>query len=206
MLIFILRKVIKEENYSIQAKNLMEYLVADYASSLEDFHQDGFYLHEIKKIRININNRIRKISDLSEIKNKYEDSFYQIIVFNTEYNNLITEELDILKLSYEVQGQLIFVKKKELTFNQLMAVVDEIEKHQNKTLTRCSKAKLEPILRARNAVENDFIDQVISRQTSNRCQEFFEEAEKKIESLTQIKIKKILGDDKYKKYSYQSGK
>ena len=195
MLIFILRKVIKEENYSIQAKNLMEYLVADYASSLEDFHQDGFYLHEIKKI-----------SDLSEIKNKYEDSFYQIIVFNTEYNNLITQELDILKLSYEVQGQLIFVKKKELTFNQLMAVVDENEKHQNKTLTRCSKAKLEPILRARNAVENDFIDQVISRQTSNRCQEFFEEAEKKIESLTQIKIKKILGDDKYKKYSYQSGK
>ena len=54
-----------------------------------------------------------------------------------------------------------------------MAVVDEIEKHQNKTLTRCSKAKLEPILRARNAVENDFIDQVISRQTSNRCQEVF---------------------------------
>ena len=76
-----------------------------------------------------------------------------------------------------------------------MAVVDEIEKHQNKTLTRCSKAKLEPILRARNAVENDFIDQVISRQTSNRCQEFFEKAEKKIESLTQIKIKKILGDE-----------
>ena len=206
MLIFILKKVIKEENYSIQAKNLMEYLVADYASSLEDFHQDVFYLHEIKKIRININNRIRKISDLSEIKNKYEDSFYQIIVFNTEYNNLITEELDILKLSYEVQGQLIFVKKKELTFNQLMAVVDEIEKYQNKTLTRCSKAKLEPILRARNAVENDFIDQVISRETSNRCQEFFEEAEKKIESLTQIKIKKILGDDKYEKYSFQSGK
>ena len=87
-----------------------------------------------------------------------------------------------------------------------MAVVDEIEKHQNKTLTRCSKAKLEPILRARNAVENDFIDQVISRQTSNRCQEFFEEAEKKIEGLTQTKIKKILGDDKYKKYSYQVGK
>ena len=206
MLIFILKKVIKEENYSIQAKNLMEYLVADYASSLEDFHQDVFYLHEIKKIRININNRIRKISDLSEIKNKYEDSFYQIIVFNTEYNNLITEELDILKLSYEVQGQLIFVKKKELTFNQLMAVVDEIEKYQNKTLTKCSRAKLEPILRARNAVENDFIDQVISRETSNRCQEFFEEAEKKIESLTQIKIKKILGDDKYEKYSFQSGK
>ena len=206
MLIFILRKVIKEENYSIQAKNLMEYLVADYASSLEDFHQDLFYLHEIKKIRININNRIRKISDLSEIKNKYEDNFYQIIVFNTEYNNLITEELKALKLSYKIQGQLIFVQKKELTFNQLMAIVDDIEKHQNKTLTKCSKAKLEPILRARNAVENDFIDQIISRQTSNKCQEFFEEAEKKIENLTQMKIQNLLGPNYYKKYNFMSGK
>ena len=96
--------MIKEENYSIQAKNLMEYLVADYASSLEDFHQDGYYLHEIKKIRININNRIRKISDLSEIKNKYEDSFYEIIVFNTEYNNLITQELDILNFLMRFKG------------------------------------------------------------------------------------------------------
>ncbi len=48
MLFFILRKVIKEENYSIQAKNLMEYLVADYASSLEDFHQDGFHAQQLK--------------------------------------------------------------------------------------------------------------------------------------------------------------
>ncbi len=198
--------MIKEENYSIQAKNLMEYLVADFASSLEDFHQDSFYLHEIKKIRININNRIRKISDLSEIKNNYKDNFYQIIVFNTEYNNLITEELNALDLSYKIQGQFIFVKKKELTFNQLMAIVDDIEKHQNKTLTKCSKAKLEPILRARNAVENDFIDQIISRQTSNKCQEFFEEAEKKIENLTQMKIKNLLGPNYYKKYNFVSGK
>ena len=121
MLIFILRKVIKEENYSIQAKNLMEYLVADYASSLEDFHQDGFYLHEIKKIRININNRIRKISDLSEIKNKYEDSFYQIIVFNTEYNNLITQELDILKLSIGIKDttfiKTIYLREAEIIRN-----------------------------------------------------------------------------------------
>ena len=87
-----------------------------------------------------------------------------------------------------------------------MAIVDDIEKHQNKTLTKCSKAKLEPILRARNAVENDFIDQIISRQTSNKCQEFFEEAEKKIENLTQMKIKNLLGPNYYKKYNFVSGK
>ena len=37
-----------------------------------------------------------------------------------------------------------------------MAIVDEIEKMKNKTLTKCSKAKSEPIIRARTALENQF--------------------------------------------------
>ena len=40
--------VIKEENYSIQAKNLLEFLIQDYSDSLKSFHQDNYYLHEIK--------------------------------------------------------------------------------------------------------------------------------------------------------------
>ena len=40
--------VIKEENYSIQAKNLLEFLIQDYSESLKSFHQDNYYLHEIK--------------------------------------------------------------------------------------------------------------------------------------------------------------
>ena len=82
--------MIKEENYSIQAKNLLDFLIQDYSESLKDFHQDNFYLHEIKKFRFNINNRIRKLLDIAEVKNNPKDSFYHIIVFNTEYNNLIT--------------------------------------------------------------------------------------------------------------------
>ena len=162
--------MIKEENYSIQAENLMKSLISDFEEIINDFHEDLFYLHEIKKLRFNINNRIRKISDLAEIKNNNEYVYYQIIVFNTEYNELISNELDTLNLSNETKGQLIFVKKKKLTFNQLMTIVDEIEKSKNKILTKCSKAKLEPILRAKNALENEFIEQHVSRETSDRCQ------------------------------------
>ena len=56
------------ENYSIQAKNLLESIVQDYESNLNSIHQDIFYLNEIKKIRFTINSRVRKITDIAEIK------------------------------------------------------------------------------------------------------------------------------------------
>ena len=192
--------VIKEENYSIQAKNLLDFLIQDYSESLKSFHQDNFYLHEIKKFRFNINNRIRKLLDIAEVKNKPKDSFYHIIVFNTEYNGIIKTELDLIPLTYKEEGQNIYVNKKKLTFNQLMTIVDNIEGFKNKTLTKCSKAKLEPILRAKNALENDFIDQIISRETSNKCQELYEFSEKEIIKITEKKIKFLLGSENYKRY------
>jgi len=81
-----------------------------------------------------------------------------------------------------------------------MTIVDSIEGFKNKTLTKCSKAKLEPILRAKNALENDFIDQIISRETSNKCQEFYESTEKKISKITEKKIKSILGLENFQRY------
>ncbi len=192
--------MIKEENYSIQAKNLLDFLIQDYSESLKSFHQDNFYLHEIKKFRFNINNRIRKLLDIAEVKNNTKDSFYHIIVFNTEYNGIIKTELDLIPLTYKEEGQNIYVNKKKLTFNQLMTIVDNIEGFKNKTLTKCSKAKLEPILRAKNALENDFIDQIISRETSNKCQELYEFSEKEIIKITEKKIKFLLGSENYERY------
>ena len=192
--------MIKEENYSIQAKNLLDFLIQDYSESLKSFHQDNFYFHEIKKFRFNINNRIRKLLDIAEVKNNPKDSFYHIIVFNTEYNGIIKTELDLIPLTYKEEGQNIYVNKKKLTFNQLMTIVDNIEGFKNKTLTKCSKAKLEPILRAKNALENDFIDQIISRETSNKCQELYESSEKEIIKITEKKIKFLLGLKNYERY------
>ena len=188
------------ENYSIQAKNLLESIVQDYESVLGSIHQDIFYLSEIKKIRLSINSRIRKISDLAEIKNDHQDNFFTIIVFNEDYYELLNEELQNLELDTKKEGQFIKVFKKELTYNQLMSIVDDIEKIKNKTLTKCSKAKSEPVIRARTALENEFIEPAISRETFNQCEILQKKATDIIDLITQKKIKEILGKIYFEKY------
>ena len=188
------------ENYSIQAKNLLESIVQDYESILKNIHQDIFYLNEIKKIRFTINSRIRKITDLAEIKNNFKDDFFTIIVFNEDYFDLVNEELQNLELNTKREGQFIKVFKKELSYNQLMSIVDEIEKVKNKTLTKCSKAKSEPIVRARTALENQFIEPAVSRETFNKCEVLQKKASNLIDLITQKRIKEILGDAHFEKY------
>ena len=188
------------ENYSIQAKNLLESIVQDYESILKNIHQDIFYLNEIKKIRFTINSRIRKITDLAEIKNNFKDDFFTIIVFNEDYFDLVNEELQNLELNTKRDGQFIKVFKKELSYNQLMSIVDEIEKVKNKTLTKCSKAKSEPIVRARTALENQFIEPAVSRETFNKCEVLQKKASNLIDLITQKRIKEILGDAHFEKY------
>ena len=188
------------ENYSIQAKNLLESIVQDYESVLGSIHKDSFYLSEIKKIRLSINGRIRKISDLAEIKNDHQDNFFTIIVFNEDYYELLNEELQNLELDTKKEGQFIKVFKKELTYNQLMSIVDDIEKIRNKTLTKCSKAKSEPVIRARTALENEFIEPAISRETFNQCEILQKKATDLIDLITQKRIKEILGKINFEKY------
>ena len=188
------------ENYSIQAKNLLESIVQDFESVLSSIHQDSFYLSEIKKIRLSINSRIRKISDLAEIKNDHQDNFFTIIVFNEDYYELLNEELKNLELDTKKEGQFIKVFKKELTYNQLMSIVDDIEKIRNKTLTKCSKAKSEPVIRARTALENEFIEPAISRETFNQCEILQKKATDLIDLITQKRIKEILGKINFEKY------
>lgn len=188
------------ENYSIQAKNLLESIVQDYESNLKSIHKDIFYLNEIKKIRFTINNRIRKITDLAEIKNNQQDNFFTIIVFNEDYFEILNEELIKLELNTKRDGQFIKVFKKELTYNQLMSIVDDIEKIKNRTLTRCSKAKSEPVIRARTALENQFIEPAVSRETFNQCEILQKKAIDLIDLVTQKRIKEILGETYFEKY------
>lgn len=188
------------ENYSIQAKNLLESIVQDYESNLKSIHKDIFYLNEIKKIRFTINSRIRKITDLAEIKNNQQDDFFTVIVFNEDYFEILNEELIKLELNTKRDGQFIKVFKKELTYNQLMSIVDDIEKIKNRTLTRCSKAKSEPVIRARTALENQFIEPAVSRETFNQCEILQKKAIDLIDLVTQKRIKEILGETYFEKY------
>ena len=188
------------ENYSIQAKNLLESIVQDYESNLKSIHKDIFYLNEIKKIRFTINSRIRKITDLAEIKNNQQDNFFTVIVFNEDYFEILNEELIKLELNTKRDGQFIKVFKKELTYNQLMSIVDDIEKIKNRTLTKCSKAKSEPVIRARTALENQFIEPAVSRETFNQCEILQKKAIDLIDLVTQKRIKEILGETYFEKY------
>ena len=193
-------EVLPLENYSIQAKNLLESIVQDYESVLGSIHQDIFYLSEIKKIRLSINSRIRKITDLAEIKNNQQDDFFTVIVFNEDYFEILNEELIKLELNTKRDGQFIKVFKKELTYNQLMSIVDDIEKIKNRTLTKCSKAKSEPVIRARTALENQFIEPAVSRETFNQCEILQKKAIDLIDLVTQKRIKEILGETYFEKY------
>ena len=193
-------EVLPLENYSIQAKNLLESIVQDYESNLKSIHKDIFYLSEIKKIRFTIKSRIRKITDLAEIKNNQQDDFFTVIVFNEDYFEILNEELIKLGLNTKRDGQFIKVFKKELTYNQLMSIVDDIEKIKNRTLTKCSKAKSEPVIRARTALENQFIEPAVSRETFNQCEILQKKAIDLIDLVTQKRIKEILGETYFEKY------
>ena len=188
------------ENYSVQAKNVIEAIISEYTLLLQGIHREDITLKELKKIRLSINNRYRQISDIAEIKNDFSEKMFKIIVFNTDYNELILSELDKLSLTYSISGQFILIQKPNYNYNQLMTIVDDIEKTKNSILSKCSKAKLDPILRARTALENEFIDQVISRETSNNSQKIFDEKEKIIDQITKKKIEQVLGKSFFKKY------
>ena len=46
----------------------------------------------------------------------------------------------------------------------------KLKKIKNRTLTKCSKAKSEPVIRARTALENQFIEPAVSRETFDKCE------------------------------------
>ena len=80
---------------------------------------------------------------------------------------MLNEELQTLELNTK-KGSIYKVFKKELTYNQLMSIVDDIEKIRNKTLTKCSKAKSGFIIRAGTALENEFTEPTI--KAFNQCE------------------------------------
>tara|TARA_B100000575_G_scaffold56141_1_gene42211 strand:+ start:17 stop:610 length:594 start_codon:yes stop_codon:yes gene_type:complete len=188
------------ENYSIQALNLIDGLIADYELTLKSIRRDDVTIKELKKLRFSINNRLRKISDIAEIKNDHSNNCFKLIVFNEEYNELIFSELDELKLEYKLSGQFIIIKKPKYNFNQLMTIVDDVEKKKNRILSKCMKAKLDPVMRAKNALENEFIDIAVQRETSNNCQKIFEQKEERIDKITLEKIKMLLGKEFFDRY------
>ena len=189
-----------KENYYIQAENLMSQIIKDYTISVGNFKVQNLVLKSIKSIKVKIADRTRNISDLSEIQYNDEIQKWKLTVYNKDYINKIVIQIDETDLSYYVEGQFIIIDKPIFTYNQLLELIEQIEKYTNKVLLNCSKAKLEPILRARNGVENQFIDNITAQFASQRSQEIYEKYEVILQEKKLQKIKSILGIELFKKY------
>lgn len=189
-----------KENYSIQAENLMSQIIKDYTISVGNFKVQNLVLKSIKSIKVKIADRTRNIADLSEIQYNDEIQKWKLTVYNKDYINKIVIQIDETDLSYYVEGQFIIIDKTTFTYNQLLELIEQIEKYTNKVLLNCSKAKLEPILRARNGVENQFIDNITAQFASQRSQEIYEKYELILQEKKLQKIKNILGIELFKKY------
>ncbi len=189
-----------DENYSIQAKNLLDNLVDEYDNNIKNIHKIDIVLKQIKTIRVEINERSRWISEISNISKDIPNKKVKILIYNEDYFKPVEEELKKLDLEFLKNGQFLEISQPIFTYNQLMSLVDDIETKKNKIISKCTKAKMDPVIRSKHAVENEFIDLAIARKTSNNCQKMFEEYQTLITVMTLKKVKSILGHENFKKF------
>ena len=98
-----------EENYSIQAKNLLDNLIDEYKNLVKEIHKIDILLKQIKGIRVEVNKRTRWISEISNISKDVANRKVKILIYNEEYLNNIKEELNELNLDLKIKGQFIEV-------------------------------------------------------------------------------------------------
>ena len=190
------------ENYSIQAENLMKMILKNFETEIKKYKIENITNSQIKSIKININNKTRRLTDICDIK--LTNKIFKLLVYNIEYIDLVSQELDNIELKYTRNGQFLIIGEVYYSYNQIMDVVDEISKFSTTTITKCSKAKLEPILRAKNGHENQFIEAITVRETSKKSQNIYEKYNRIIYEKTLEKIKKILGEKNYKRFEKEN--
>ena len=113
---------------------------------------------------------------------------------------MLTEKIDEINFTYEIDGQFINVNVPDPSYKQLMEVVDDLKRKTNSAMQRLTKAKSEATTRARTAVENEFITQGVATAVSRKCDGYYQEHGDKIENLSLEKIKSILGPEFFEKY------
>ena len=173
-----------DENYSPQAQTLMKNTVEDFEEELRDVKASDANLNVLRGIRINIQGKPRRLVDVGDIKKTGTTNHVQILVFNTDHISLLTEKIDELEFSYEIDGQFINCNLPEPSYKQLMEVVDDINRKKNSSLARLTKAKSEATTRARTALENEFITQGVATAVSRKCSELHEEFSEVINKVT----------------------
>ena len=188
------------EQYSVQAENLMKSAVEEYKEVIKEVKATDANLTVIRNLRINIQGKPRRLVDVSDLKKTDDVHKLQLLVFNTDHIELLTEQLDENGFSYEVDGQFINITVPDPSYKQLMEVVDDLNRKKNSAMGRLTKAKSEATTRARTAVENEFISQGVASAASRKCDEYYENYGGQIAEMTMDKIKNILGPIHFEKY------
>ena len=188
------------EQYSVQAENLMKSAVEEYKEVIKDVKATDANLTIIRNLRINIQGKPRRLVDVADLKKTDDVHKLQLLVFNTDHIELLTEQLDENSFSYEVEGQFINITVPDPSYKQLMEVVDDLNRKKNSAMGRLTKAKSEATTRARTAVENEFISQGVASAASRKCDEYYENYGGQIAEMTMDKIKNILGPVHFEKY------
>lgn len=188
------------EQYSVQAENLMKSAVEEYKEVIKEVKATDANLTIIRNLRINIQGKPRRLVDVADLKKTDDVHKLQLLVFNTDHIELLTEQLDENGFSYEVEGQFINITVPDPSYKQLMEVVDDLNRKKNSAMGRLTKAKSEATTRARTAVENEFISQGVASAASRKCDEYYENYGGQITEMTMDKIKNILGPVHFEKY------
>ncbi|MBS91777.1 MAG: hypothetical protein CMM95_01810 [Rickettsiales bacterium] len=188
------------EKYSDQAENLMKAAVEDYVEVLKDVKSTDANLTIIRNIRINIQGKPRRLVDVADLKKTDDPHKLQLLVFNTDHIEVLSEQIDEVNFDYDVDGQFININVPDPTYKQLMEVVDDLNRKKNSAMGRLTKAKSEATTRARTAVENEFITQGVASAASRKCEEYYENYGNQISEMTMEKVKAILGNEYFEKY------
>ena len=188
------------EQYSVQAENLMKSAVEEYKEVIKEVKATDANLTIIKNLRINIQGKPRRLVDVADLKKTDDVHKLQLLVFNTDHIELLTEQLNENGFSYEVEGQFINITVPDPSYKQLMEVVDDLNRKKNSAMGRLTKAKSEATTRARTAIENEFISQGVASAASRKCDEYYENYGGQIAEMTMDKIKNILGPVHFEKY------
>ncbi len=188
------------EKYSDQAENLMKAAVEDYEEVLKDVKSTDANLTIIRNIRVNIQGKPRRLVDIADLKKTDDPHKLQLLVFNTDHIEILTEQIDEINFDYDVDGQFINLNIPDPTYKQLMEVVDDLNRKKNSAMGRLTKAKSEATTRARTAVENEFITQGVASAASRKCEEYYENYGGQISEMTMEKVKNILGSEFFEKY------
>ena len=188
------------EKYSDQAENLMKAAVEDYVEVLKEVKSTDANLTIIRNIRVNIQGKPRRLVDVADLKKTDDPHKLQLLVFNTDHIEVLSEQIDEVNFDYDIDGQFININVPDPTYKQLMEVVDDLNRKKNSAMGRLTKAKSEATTRARTAVENEFITQGVASAASRKCEEYYENYGGEINEMTIEKVKDILGAEYFEKY------